>query len=74
MPKLILLVPFFFVIEFSLDMECDTLFSNILKKNLQSQPCAVVVKFSCSASVAWGLHVWILTGTANQATLWQHPT
>ena len=36
-----------------------------------------MVKFMCSVSVAWGLHVWILDmdlNTIHQAMLWRCPT
>ena len=44
---------------------------------LTGRPRGVVVKFMCSALVAWGLQVQILgvdLHSADQAMLWQHPT
>ena len=48
-----------------------------IKKNNRGQPGGVVVKFTLSASAAWGSLVWILGAdlhTTHQAKLWQHPT
>src|SRR3712207_9052226 len=53
-------------------------FYHYLKKKISwGQPRGVLVKFMCSASVAWGSLVWIPGAhlhTAHQAMLWQHPT
>ena len=43
----------------------------------QGWPGGVVVEFSCSGLVAWGLWVWIPETdlhTAHQVMLWWHPT
>ena len=42
----------------------------------EAQPGGIVVKFACSAPVAWGSQVWILGAdphAACQATVWWHP-
>ena len=47
------------------------------KQFVRGQPSSAVVKFACSALVAWGLQVQILGAnlhTAHQAMLWCHPT
>ena len=47
------------------------------KQKGRGQPSGVVVTFTCSASAAWGLRVWILgpdLHIAHQTMLWWHPT
>ena len=50
---------------------------NINECIFRGQPSGIVVKFACSALVAWGSWVWIPGADlhiAHQAMLWQCPT
>ena len=52
---------------------------DVVKKQKKARcwPSNIVVKFACSALVAWGLQVQMVgmdLHTPHQAMLWQHPT